>query len=100
MVLGASYGILYTTLFQLTLNSVDKSNTAEASGMLYFSNLAGGTLGVAVTGLLLAVHHSLGDALSIPLSMKEMLWISASLLTIPVTILAIMNKKFTTKSMA
>lgn len=55
IIMGLSYGVLYSVLFTLTLNGIQKENTSEASGSLYFFNLLGGTIGIAFTGVLLAV---------------------------------------------
>jgi EmrB/QacA subfamily drug resistance transporter len=56
IILGCAYGILYSTLFTITLHEIPENNISEASGSLYFFNLLGGTLGVSLTGVLFAIY--------------------------------------------
>lgn len=53
IIMGSGYGLLYSALFSLTLTDIKADNTTEAAGSLYFFNLFGGAVGVAVTGVLL-----------------------------------------------
>lgn len=58
VLIGSAYGVLYSSLFSITLHGINENNTSEASGALYFFNILGGTLGVAFAGASLMLHKA------------------------------------------
>ncbi len=63
IVLGISYGLFFATLTTAAITTLDASQTGVGGGILYMSQLVGGTVGLGLTTTIVLAGSSLVDGL-------------------------------------